>query len=103
MVVDCVQLGVLSVNVRVVKPVFIGKQVRQGDMNTRQEMKPVERRRDSEGYLEMMSGLLRFALGKIYITERVVTSTDVVLIAFLWESRSIARDAASSAASSCFS
>jgi hypothetical protein len=34
-VVDFVQLGVLSVSVCVVKFVFSGKQVRQGDMNTR--------------------------------------------------------------------
>ena len=35
MIVDRVQLGVLNVSVCVVKPSFIGKQLRQGEMNTR--------------------------------------------------------------------
>ena len=57
MAVSRVRLGMFDVSVRVVKPPSIEKQRRQREMNSKQQSEPVEKRRSSEGYLEMVNGL----------------------------------------------
>lgn len=69
-------------------------------MDRRQHIEPVERGRDSEGYLVMVDGLLCLALGMIYSAKHVVTATDMELL-FLGQEEIDRRDAASSALSSC--
>ena len=72
-------------SVCVVKPVFPRKQLRQGEMNSKQLVVPVERRRDFKGYLEMVNGLLCVAFGVIYESKNTVALADVELSAFLRE------------------
>ena len=46
-------------------------------------MVPTERGRNSDGFLEMMNGLLFVPLGVIYPAENTMRLADPVLIAFL--------------------
>ena len=46
-----------DVSVRGIQPVFIEKQPRQGEMDPKQFMVPVERGRDPEGCLEVVDRL----------------------------------------------
>ena len=54
-------------------------------MNPKQLTDHVERGCNSEGYLEMVNGLLILALGVVYISKNTVNETDPKLIVFLRE------------------
>ena len=70
---------------RIVEFVFIEIQQRQGVMNPKELMVPVERGPDSEGCLEMVCGFLCLALGTIYVAEDTVGLTELKFLAFVWE------------------
>ena len=80
--VDCVQLGTFDERICVIKLAFIAKNLRQGIKSPKQLAVPVERRRDSEDYLEMVNSLLYFALGPIYLTESTMRFAEPELIIF---------------------
>jgi hypothetical protein len=83
--VDRVRRGVFDVSVCVVEPAFVAKQLRQFVMNPKQEIVPIERGCDSEGYLEMVNRLLGIALGSIYVAEKTMRFADPMFFALLWE------------------
>lgn len=84
-IVDCVGLDTFNVSACVVEAVLPGKQLCQGVVNPKQFIVPVERGCISEGYFEMVNGLLRLPLGAIYIAKNTVTLADLKLFAFLWD------------------
>ena len=79
------RFGELEVSVCVAESPFLRKQVRQGEMNPKQLIVPAERGCDSQGYLEMVDSLLRFALRIVYLAEDAVSLTDIEMFAILGE------------------
>ena len=79
------QLGAFEMSLCVVEPALIAKHPRQFVMNPKQGTVPIERRRDSEGYLEMVDCFLDLAPGPVYLGESFVESADPKFFTFLWE------------------
>jgi len=83
--IGCVQLGAFDVSICIIKPTSVEKKPRQGIINPKQVVVPVERGRNSKGHLEMVDGLLSLALGSVYISENTMRFVDAILLACLWE------------------
>ena len=60
----------LDVSVRVIGPVVVGKEPRQGEMDPKLLIVPFERGRDPEGHLVVVDRLLCLALVAIYYRSR---------------------------------
>ena len=84
-VVNRVRLGAIDVSLCVVEPAFVEKQPSQGMVDPKQAILPAERGCDSEGYLVMVNGLPRLALGLIYIAKRVMRLAEQKLMICLRE------------------
>ena len=81
--IDRIQLGQFGVSVGVLEPPFLERQLPPGVMNPKQLRVPVERGRDFEGYLKMVSGLLPLTLAMIYLPKNTMRSADQILMALL--------------------
>ena len=75
------RLGAANVGMSVAKPALIAEQSRQGITDPKLLVVPVERRRDPEGRLVVVDGLLGLTLGVVYVAEDTVTLTGQELLA----------------------
>lgn len=80
-----VRLGAFDVNICIIESASVEKKPRQGIINPKQAVVPIERGRDSKGHFEMVDGLLSLALGSVNFSENTMRFADAILLACLWE------------------
>ena len=72
-------------SVCVIEPALVGRNLRQGPVDIEQLTAPVGRGRNPSGCLEVVDGLLRLALGVVYLTKEPMKLADPELVAFIQE------------------
>jgi Fe-S oxidoreductase len=77
-----VRLGVFDVSLCVVEACLRCETALPVRNEPKQDIMPIERGCNSEGYLEMVNRLLDIPLGSIYISEKAMAFADPELLAF---------------------